>query len=36
MKSTIGLIAGVVAVAITVGFWSTVIYIAWHFIEKFW
>ena len=41
MKSTnsyfgIGLTAVVVAMALAVAFWGTVIYVAWHFIEKFW
>lgn len=41
MKSTnsyfgIGLAAYMVALAIAVTFWGTVIYVAWHFIEKFW
>ena len=41
MKSTnsyfgIGLTAVVAAFAIAVGFWFTIGYVAWHFIEKFW
>ena len=23
-------------VAVVVGFWGTIIYVAWHFITKFW
>ena len=41
MKSTnpylgVGLIAVVTALVIAVTFGGTVIYVAWHFIEKFW
>ncbi len=41
MKSTnsyfgIGLVAVGLGFVITVAFWGAVIYVAWHFIEKFW